>query len=93
MTDVRFMAVLEIGTLALVALLAGVMAGLSIHAKDASGAAAWSSLLMAIINTIKEARSSRTIDHMGRQLSTMAPVPEGPTGNPGDPVHTTEEKK
>lgn len=70
MTDARLMAIMEIGTLALVAIIAGVMAGLSIHGKDASGAAAWSALLMAIINTIKEARSSRTIDRMGQQLNT-----------------------
>lgn len=93
MSDARFMALMEIGTLALVALIAGVMAGLSIRSKDASGAAAWSALLMAIINTIKEARSSRTIDRMGQQLGTSTPGSGDATGKPGDPVHMVEEGK
>jgi hypothetical protein len=66
----------EIGLLGLVAMIAGLMAGLSIHAKDASGAAAWSALMMAIINTVKEARQSRTIDRMQEGLQRSAPTPE-----------------
>jgi hypothetical protein len=66
----------EIGLLALVAIIAGVMAGLSIREKDASGAAAWSALMMAIINTVKEARQSRTIDRMQEGLQRFAPTPE-----------------
>lgn len=66
----------EIGLLALVACIAGLMAGLSIHAKDASGAAAWSALMMAIINTVKEAKQSRTIDRMQEGLQRSAPTPE-----------------
>ena len=67
-----------IALLALVAVIAGVMAGLSIRAKDASGAAAWSALMMAIINTVKEARQSRTIDRMQEGLQRSAPTPETP---------------
>ncbi len=69
MTDTRFNTMFELGLLAMVALIAGVMAGLSIHAKDASGAAAWSALLMSIISTVKEGRQGRTIDRMGASLA------------------------
>lgn len=89
MNDVRFNTIAEVGTLALVAVIAGIMAGLSIRSKDASGAAAWSALLMAIINTIKEARSSRTIDRMGQALSVSSPN-EGPAGTPSDPLAVKE---
>lgn len=91
MTDARLNNLLEMGVLAMVAIIAGLMAGLSIHAKDASGAAAWSALLMSIINTIKEARSSRTIDRMGAALSTSTPS-DGPTGTPSDPVSVKDVK-
>ena len=70
---------LEIGVYALIAIVAGVLAGLSIHSGDANGAAAWSALLMAIVNAIKEARQSRTIDRMGAQLATSAPTPDSVT--------------
>ncbi len=66
----------EIGLLGLVAVSAAVLAGLSIRNNDASGAAAWSALLMAIVNTIKEARQSRTIDRMQEGLQRSAPTPE-----------------
>ena len=69
---------LEMGVYALIVLVAGAMAGLSIHAKDANGAAAWSALLMAIVNAIKEARQSRTIDRMQEGLQRSAPTPEMP---------------
>jgi len=81
MTDSRFNTAFELGLLALVALIAGVMAGLSIHANDSSGAAAWSALLMAIINTVKEARQGRTIDRMGASLANApAADPATPPG-------------
>lgn len=84
MTDARLSIIMEIGLLGLVAIVAGVMAGLSIHNKDASGAAAWSALLMAIVNTIKENRQSRTIDRMGQSLAN-APPSEPPAPNPEGP--------
>lgn len=83
MTDHRFDTTFELGLLGLVAIIAGVMAGLSIHANDASGAAAWSALLMAIINTVKEARQGRTIDRMGASLANTPPAdPATPTSQP-----------
>lgn len=66
----------ELTLLGLIALAAAVLAGLSIRTGDASGAAAWSALLMAIINTIKESRQSRTIDRMQEGLQRSAPTPE-----------------
>lgn len=81
MTDARFNSLFELSLLAIVAVIAGIMAGLSIHGKDASGAAAWSALLMAIINTVKEARQGRTIDTMGRSLAN-APPAEPPAQEP-----------
>lgn len=81
MTDARLSIIMEVGLLGLVAIVAGVMAGLSIHTKDASGAAAWSALLMAIVNTIKENRQSRTIDRMGASLAN-APAADPATEQP-----------
>ena len=92
MTDARFSSLMEIGLLAVIAIGSCVMAGLSIKNKDASGAAAWSGLLMAIVNTIKEGRSSRTIDRMGQQLSLSVPGEQGPSGTPEDPVNVKERK-
>lgn len=66
----------EIGLLACIAIAAAVLAGLSIKNNDASGAAAWSAVMMAIINTIKESRQSRTIDRMQEGLQRSAPTPE-----------------
>ena len=66
----------ELALLALVAIIAGIMAGLSNRNNDASGAAAWSALMMAIINTVKEGRQSRTIDRMQEGLQRSAPTPE-----------------
>ena len=84
MTDSRFNTAFELGLLGLVALIAGIMAGLSIHSDDASGAAAWSALLMAIINTVKEARQGRTIDRMGASLAN-APAADPATPPGGQP--------
>jgi hypothetical protein len=93
MTDARFSASIEIALLAIIAIGSMVMAGLSIKNKDASGAAAWSGLLMAIVNVIKDGRSARTIDRMGVALGQSNPPAEGPTGNPGDPVNVKEVQK
>lgn len=84
MTDSRFNTAFELGLLGLVAIIAGLMAGLSIRTNDASGAAAWSALLMAIINTVKEARQGRTIDRMGASLAN-APAAEPATPTGGQP--------
>lgn len=66
----------EIALLGMVALSAAILAGLSIKKGDASGAAAWSAILMAIVNSVKEWRSARTIDRMGQSLSDSAPTPQ-----------------
>jgi hypothetical protein len=64
--------------LAIIALAAALLAWQSIKANDASGAAAWSAILMAIVNAIKEARQGRTIDRMQEGLQRSAPTPETP---------------
>ena len=66
----------EMGLLALVALASAALAAMSIRSNDASGAAAWSALLMAIINTVKERGQTRTIDRMQEGLQRSAPTPE-----------------
>lgn len=66
----------EIALLGVIALAAAILAGLSIRANDASGAAAWSAIMMGVINTIKESRQSRTIDRMQEGLQRSAPTPE-----------------
>jgi hypothetical protein len=94
MSDARFVTSIEIVLLAIIAIGSMVMAGLSIKNKDASGAAAWSGLLMAIVNVIKDGRSSRTIDRMAATAAASSPPSTGDaTGKPGDPVHTVEEKR
>lgn len=62
--------------LALIAIAAAVLAWWSIKSDDASGAAAWPAILMAIVSAIKEARQSRTIDRMQEGLQKSAPTPE-----------------
>jgi hypothetical protein len=66
----------ELSLLGIIAIAAALLAGISIKNKDASGAAAWSAVLMSIINTIKESRQSRTIDRMQEGLQRSAPTPD-----------------
>lgn len=80
--DARFVSTTEIILLAIIAVGSMIMAGLSIKNKDASGAAAWSGLLMAIVNVIKEGRSSRTIDRMAATAAASLPPTEGSGSNP-----------
>ncbi len=67
---------LEMGLLALMTIVVGVLAGWAIAKGSAGESAAWSAILMAIVNSIKEKWQSRTIDRMGAQLATSAPTPE-----------------
>lgn len=83
---------LEIGLLALMTVVVGVLAGWAIAKGSAGESAAWSAILMAIVNSIKERWQSRTIDRMGENLNKSSPVSDTPTGTPGDPVHVTEEQ-
>jgi hypothetical protein len=92
MSDARFVSTIEIILLAIIAIGSMIMAGLSIKNKDASGAAAWSGLLMAIVNVIKDGRSSRTIDKMAATAAASVPSNEGPSGDPNDPLNVKVKK-
>ena len=83
---------LEIGLLAVIAISVALLAGWAISKGSAGESAAWSAILMAIVNSIKERWQSRTIDQMGRQLGASTPG-DTATGKPGDPVHTVEENR
>jgi hypothetical protein len=84
---------LEMGLLALMTIVVGVLAGWAIAKGSAGESAAWSAILMAIVNSIKEKWQSRTIDRMGQQLGASQPPGDGPSGAPGDPLHTVEERR
>ena len=81
----------EILVLAVIAIGVMVLAGLAIRADHAGEASAWTAVLMAIVNAIKERWTQRSVDRMGQQLGQSQPLDAGPTGNPGDPLHTTED--
>lgn len=59
-----------------------ILAGISAWHGSTEGAAAWSTVLMAIINAIKERWTSRSIDRMGQNLANAPPAkpPAEPTG-------------
>lgn len=86
---------LELALYGLAILIAGLLAGLSIHNNDATGAAAWSAIMMAVVNAVKEGRQSRTIDRMQAGLQRSSPPQDSTsaTGKPDDPVHTVEEAR
>lgn len=48
-------------------------------------------VLQGIISAVKERWTQRSVDRMGQQLGQSQPPTDGPTGNPGDPLHTVEE--
>ncbi|WP_343518082.1 hypothetical protein [Sphingomonas sp.] len=73
---------LEMGLLALMTIVVGVLAGWAIAKGSAGESAAWSAILMAIVNSIKEKWQSRTIDRMGANLAN-APAAEPPAKEPG----------
>lgn len=63
----------ELVLLLVVALAAAVLAGIAL-ARDAAGeAAAWSAILMAIINAVKERWSNQSVSRMGDQLAASQP--------------------
>lgn len=72
---------LEMGLLALMTIVVGVLAGWAIAKGSAGESAAWSAILMAIVNSIKEKWQSRTIDRMGANLAN-APAAEPPAKEP-----------
>lgn len=73
----------EVFVLAIIAIGVMVLAGLAIHNGDAGEASAWTAVLMAIINAIKERWSQRSIDRMGQSLANAPP---------SDPPATEPEK-
>lgn len=77
----------EIGLLAFMTAVVGALAGWAIWKGSAGESAAWSAILMAIVNSIKERWQSRTIDRMSDRQS------QGPSGSPADPVSVVEQPK
>lgn len=81
---------LEMALLALMTIVVGVLAGWAIAKGSAGESAAWSAILMAIVNSIKEKWQSRTIDRMGQQLGQSQPPTDGPIGTRSDPISVEE---
>lgn len=65
---------LEIGLLALMTTVVGLLAGWAIWKGSAGESAAWSAILMAIVNAIKERWQARTIDRQSAQLHASQPA-------------------
>lgn len=80
MSDHRF----ELMLLGLMTIVVGLLAGWAIWKGSAGESAAWSAILMAIVNSLKERWQARTIDRMSDRQS------QGPTGSAGDPVNVVE---
>lgn len=73
----------EILVLAIIAIGCMILAGFAIHDNSAGEASAWTAVLMAIINAIKERWQNRSIDRMGDQLAQATPT--SPTDGQGEP--------
>lgn len=71
----------EVLLLGIIAVGAMVLAGMAINRNDAAEASAWTAILMAIINAIKERWTQRSLDRMGQSLAN-APPAEPPAGPP-----------
>lgn len=69
----------ELILLGVIALAVSALAAFAIFRASAGESAAWSAILMAIVNAIKERMQSRTVDRMGDQLATSTPRGSGPT--------------
>lgn len=63
----------EVGLLALMTIVVGVLAGWAIVRGSAGESAAWSAILMAIVNAVKERWQARTIDRQSAQLHASNP--------------------
>lgn len=68
----------EISVLGVIAVGVMVLAGLAIWRNNAAEASAWTAVLMAIINAIKERWTQRSVDQMGNQLAGSVPPSTGP---------------
>ena len=71
----------ELALLGIIAGVAGVLAFSSIKHGDTNGAAAWSTLLMAIVGAVKERWQNRTISEGQDALRSSIPGPD-PTTDP-----------
>lgn len=65
---------IEIVLLGVIAVGAMILAGFAIHADKAGEASAWTALLMAIVNAIKERWQQRSLDRMGASLANAPPA-------------------
>jgi hypothetical protein len=72
----------ELVLLGIIALGVCVLAGLAYYKGDPQAGAAWSVVLMAIVNSIKERWQTRSIDRMGQSLAN-APPADPPAEGPG----------
>lgn len=71
----------EIVLLGIVAIGAMILAGMAIEQDKAGEASAWTALLMAIVNAIKERWQQRSLDRMGQSLANSPPT-EPPAKDP-----------
>ena len=71
----------EIVLLGIVAIGAMILAGMAIEQDKAGEASAWTALLMAIVNAIKERWQQRSLDRMGQSLANSPPA-EPPAKDP-----------
>ncbi len=81
----------EIALLAVIAIGTMVLNAQAIRNGHAGEASAYTAILMAIINAIKERWTQRSVDRMGEQLGQSAPNADQATGKRNDPVHTRED--
>ncbi len=65
---------LDVALLALVTIVVGGLAGWSIAQDRAGDAAAYAAILMAIVNSVKDRWSARTIDRQSEQLHASNPA-------------------
>lgn len=63
----------EICVLGIIAIGVLILAGMAIRADSAGEASAWTAVLMAIINAIKERWQNRSLDRMGQSLANAPP--------------------
>lgn len=71
----------EIFLLGVIAVGVMILAGMAIHNNHAGEASAWTAVLMAIINSIKERWTQRSVDRMGQSLANSPPA-EPPAKDP-----------
>lgn len=73
----------EVVLLGIIAVGVMILMGLAIRDNDAGEASAWTAILMAIINAIKERWQQRSLDRMGQSLANAPPSnPPAPEPKP-----------